>query len=499
MDRAHRIGQTKQVVVYRFVTDNAIEEKVLERAAQKLRLDQLVIQQGRAQAAAKAAANKDELLSMIQHGAEKVFQSKGPFGALADKGTELNDDDIDEILQAGESRTKALNARYEKLGIDDLQKFTSESAYEWNGEDFAARKKDIGVNWINPAKRERKEQVYSIDKYYKQALQTGGRTADAKPKAPRAPKQIPVHDYQFYPPRLRDLQDRETAYYRKEIGYKVPLTEGDDDNLSEREAERALDQQEIDNATPLTEEEQEEKQKLAQQGFGEWNRRDFQQFINGSGRYGRNDYEGIAMEVDSKTPQEVKAYAKVFWQRYTEISDYNKYLKIIEDGEERMRKIEHQRKMLRKKMSQYRVPLQQLKISYSVSTTNKKVYTEEEDRFLLVLLDKYGVDSEGIYEKIRDEIRESPLFRFDWFFLSRTPTELGRRCNTLLTTVVKEFEDINTTKANGANGKLKRELDDEENDEDSILGLAPAKKKTKANGVKVSCDILLTSPKGVVS
>jgi SWI/SNF-related matrix-associated actin-dependent regulator of chromatin subfamily A member 5 len=499
MDRAHRIGQTKQVVVYRFVTDNAIEEKVLERAAQKLRLDQLVIQQGRAQAAAKAAANKDELLSMIQHGAEKVFQSKGPFGALADKGTELNDDDIDEILQAGESRTKALNARYEKLGIDDLQKFTSESAYEWNGEDFAARKKDIGVNWINPAKRERKEQVYSIDKYYKQALQTGGRTADAKPKAPRAPKQIPVHDYQFYPPRLRDLQDRETAYYRKEIGYKVPLTEGDDDNLSEREAERALDQQEIDNATPLTEEEQEEKQKLAQQGFGEWNRRDFQQFINGSGRYGRNDYEGIAMEVDSKTPQEVKAYAKVFWQRYTEISDYNKYLKIIEDGEERMRKIEHQRKMLRKKMSQYRVPLQQLKISYSVSTTNKKVYTEEEDRFLLVLLDKYGVDSEGIYEKIRDEIRESPLFRFDWFFLSRTPTELGRRCNTLLTTVVKEFEDINTTKANGANGKLKREMDDEENDEDSILGLAPAKKKTKANGVKVSCDILLTSPKGVVS
>ncbi|EAQ84663.1 conserved hypothetical protein [Chaetomium globosum CBS 148.51] len=484
MDRAHRIGQTKQVVVYRFVTDNAIEEKVLERAAQKLRLDQLVIQQGRAQAAAKAAANKDELLSMIQHGAERVFQTKGAFGSLAEKGNELNDDDIDEILQAGESRTKELNARYEKLGIDDLQKFTSESAYEWNGEDFAARKKDIGINWINPAKRERKEQIYSIDKYYKQALHTGGRTADAKPKAPRAPKQVPVHDYQFYPPKLRDLQDRETAYYRKEIGYKVPLSDGDDENLSEREAERALDQQEIDNATPLTEEEQEEKQTLAQQGFGDWNRRDFQQFINGSGRYGRQDYEGIAMEVDSKTSQEIKTYAKVFWQRYTEIADYNKYLKIIEDGEERMRKIEHQRKMLRKKMSQYRVPLQQLKISYSVSTTNKKVYTEEEDRFLLVLLDKYGVDSEGIYERIRDEIRESPLFRFDWFFLSRTPTELGRRCNTLLTTVVKEFEDVNTTKANGVNGKFKRELDDDENDEDSILGLAPAKKKTKANGVK---------------
>ena len=133
-------------------------------------------------------------------------------------------------------------------------------------------------------------------------------------------------------------------------------------------------------------------------------------------------------------------------------------------------------------MQQYRVPLQQLKVNYSVSTTNKKVYTEEEDRFLLVLLDKYGVDSDGIFEKIRDDIRESPLFRFDWFFLSRTPIEISRRCTTLLTTVAREFEDPKAT--NGVNGKGKRE-DDDENDEDSILGMQPAKKKAK-NGVKVS-------------
>ena len=49
VDRAHRIGQTKQVYVYRFVTEDSVEERMLERAAQKLRLDQLVIQQGRTQ------------------------------------------------------------------------------------------------------------------------------------------------------------------------------------------------------------------------------------------------------------------------------------------------------------------------------------------------------------------------------------------------------------------------------------------------------------------
>ncbi|KAG9246294.1 SWI/SNF family of DNA-dependent ATPase [Calycina marina] len=478
MDRAHRIGQTKQVVVYRFVTENAIEEKVLERAAQKLRLDQLVIQQGRAQIAAKAAANKDDLLNMIQHGAEKVFESNGATGALAKTDKELNDDDIDEILKHGEKRTAELNARYEKLGIDDLQNFTSESAYEWNGKDFTNKKKEIGMNWINPSKRERKEQSYSMDKYYKNALSTGGRTAEAKPKAPRAPKQVTVHDYQFFHGALRDLQDRETAFHRKEIGYKVPLGDGPDEDLSDREAERALDQQEIDDANPLTEEEQEEKQRLSLQGFAGWVRRDFQQFINGSAKYGRNDFEAIAEEVDSKDAKEIKAYAKIFWARYTELADYQKYIALIEAGEEKIRKLEHQRKMLKKKMSQYRVPLQQLKINYSVSTTNKKVYTEEEDRFLLVLLDRYGVDSEGIFERIRDDIRESPLFRFDWFFLSRTPIELSRRCTTLLTTVAREFEEA--PKDNGTtNDKGKRGPEDDENDEDSVLGMAPAKKKSK--------------------
>lgn len=479
MDRAHRIGQTKQVVVYRFVTDNAIEEKVLERAAQKLRLDQLVIQQGRAQAAAKAAANKDELLSMIQHGAETVFQSKGANAGA--EGKDTKDVDIDDILSRGENRTKELSARYEKLGIDDLQKFTSESAYEWNGENFANTKKNIGMTWINPAKRERKEQSYSMDKYFRQAMYANPK-ADAKPKAPRAPKQVPVHDYQFYPARLRDLQEKETAFYRKEVGYKVPLSDKEDESLSDREAERALEQLTIDQAKPLTEEEREEKDALSNDGFGHWNKRDFQQFVNGSGKYGRKDYEGISQEVDSKEPDEIKAYAQVFWQRYTEIGDYLKYIKIIEDGEDRTRRIERQRKLLRKKMSQYRVPLQQLKINYSVSTTNKKVYTEEEDRFLLVLLDRYGIDSEGLYEKMRDDIRDSPLFRFDWFFLSRTPIELSRRCTTLITTIVKEFEDVPAKGSNGTNGKSKRDAEDE--DDDSMLGMAPAKKKAK-NGVKV--------------
>ena len=91
MDRAHRIGQTKQVYVFRLVAEDSVEERMLERAAQKLRLDQLVIQQGHQQQSKSTcsftprvtlliflpavAANKEELLEMITHGVEKIIKS----------------------------------------------------------------------------------------------------------------------------------------------------------------------------------------------------------------------------------------------------------------------------------------------------------------------------------------------------------------------------------------------------------------------------------------
>lgn len=35
MDRAHRLGQTRQVTVYRLITKGTIEERILRRAKEK--------------------------------------------------------------------------------------------------------------------------------------------------------------------------------------------------------------------------------------------------------------------------------------------------------------------------------------------------------------------------------------------------------------------------------------------------------------------------------
>ena len=67
---------------------------------------------------------------------------------------------------------------------------------------------------------------------------------------------------------------------------------------------------------------QAEKEELLQQGFGSWSKRDFQQFVKANERWGRNELDRICEEVEGKTPEEVKAYAAVFWERCNELDNW---------------------------------------------------------------------------------------------------------------------------------------------------------------------------------
>lgn len=99
--------------------------------------------------------------------------------------------------------------------------------------------------------------------------------------------------------------------------------------------------------------------------------------------------------------------------------------------------------------------MQELELNYP--TTKGKVYSEEEDRYLLCRLNYYGMQMEDVYERIKKDILEFPVFRFDWFFKSRSPQELQRRCNTLLGMIEKEQEgrQAEEVKTKGTKGKVR--------------------------------------------
>ncbi|XP_077050524.1 chromodomain-helicase-DNA-binding protein 2 isoform X8 [Siphateles boraxobius] len=106
--RAHRIGQKKQVNIYRLVTKGTVEEDIIERAKKKMVLDHLVIQRmdttGRTVLDNNSANsnsnpfNKEELTAILKFGAEDLF--KEPEG----EESEPQEMDIDEILRLAETR-----------------------------------------------------------------------------------------------------------------------------------------------------------------------------------------------------------------------------------------------------------------------------------------------------------------------------------------------------------------------------------------------------------
>uniref|UniRef100_A0A7N6A2T5 DNA helicase n=1 Tax=Anabas testudineus TaxID=64144 RepID=A0A7N6A2T5_ANATE len=82
--RAHRIGQKRQVNIYRLVTKGSVEEDIIERAKKKMVLDHLVIQRmdttGKtvlhtgAAPSSSAPFNKEELSAILKFGAEELFK-----------------------------------------------------------------------------------------------------------------------------------------------------------------------------------------------------------------------------------------------------------------------------------------------------------------------------------------------------------------------------------------------------------------------------------------
>ncbi|CAF3557042.1 unnamed protein product, partial [Rotaria sordida] len=113
--RAHRIGQTKQVNIYRLVAKQSVEETIIERAKQKMVLDHLVIQRmdttGRnafqnfnnTSTTDNRSLTREELNTIIKFGAEDLFKetSTNDEGTVEEESQKI---DIDEILRRAETR-----------------------------------------------------------------------------------------------------------------------------------------------------------------------------------------------------------------------------------------------------------------------------------------------------------------------------------------------------------------------------------------------------------
>lgn len=140
-DRAHRIGQTKPVIVYRLATKGTVEQTLLEKADSKRRLERLVIQKGKFKSllsesggSGSSAVNRDDVDELKKALGEEEFEQ---FEASANSASILSDEDLailtdrseeaylraEKGLEAGGKMFRAVETKKDGGGLmDELQR-----------------------------------------------------------------------------------------------------------------------------------------------------------------------------------------------------------------------------------------------------------------------------------------------------------------------------------------------------------------------------------------
>jgi len=100
-DRAHRIGQTRPVLIFRLLSAHTIETKIMQRATEKRKLEALVIAKGKFKMPSTAAGRgKPETMaemaaSLLRLEGEKIDVVPN---TKAGKASVLSDDDLEMLL-----------------------------------------------------------------------------------------------------------------------------------------------------------------------------------------------------------------------------------------------------------------------------------------------------------------------------------------------------------------------------------------------------------------
>ncbi|KAM3137789.1 hypothetical protein pb186bvf_010032 [Paramecium bursaria] len=290
MDRAHRIGQTKEVTVYRLAHRSTIEEMIIERQQIKMRWDTLIIgKEGKLGFMNSQNFDKLDLNDLFKN-ADDLIEDK-PF----------TDEDIDTILRVSEEKFKELKKKLDQK-FEDLQKKLDEQI-------------QLGLKSMNMMEHfQSKEKDFVITS---QLISKMRQKVNSKKPQPEIRKQNVrfeeirlqyQHDYyNFY-----DNNKRIIELKQKQLDFEV-FQEALDDGKNITDIDDLM-------IEDLSEKENQELSMLLESGFG-WEQKDYQQFMSAFKECGFQPEQIQQNMRNNPSIKEIEKYLKFFTERCSEIPD----------------------------------------------------------------------------------------------------------------------------------------------------------------------------------
>uniref|UniRef100_A0A8I5NLQ7 Chromodomain helicase DNA binding protein 4 n=1 Tax=Papio anubis TaxID=9555 RepID=A0A8I5NLQ7_PAPAN len=302
--RAHRIGQNKKVMIYRFVTRASVEERITQVAKKKMMLTHLVVRPGLG--SKTGSMSKQELDDILKFGTEELFKDE------ATDGDNKEGEDSSVIHYDDKAIERLLDRNQDETEDTELQGM-NEYLSSFKVAQYVVREEEMGEEEVE---REIIKQEESVDPDYWEKLlrhhyeQQQEDLARNLGKGKRIRKQVNYND---------DWQDDQSD---NQSDYSVASEEGDEDFDERSEAPRRPSRKGLrnDKDKPLP-------PLLARVGGNievlGFNARQRKAFLNAIMRYGMPPQDAfttqwLVRDLRGKSEKEFKAYVSLFMRHLCE-------------------------------------------------------------------------------------------------------------------------------------------------------------------------------------
>lgn len=172
-DRAHRIGQKNEVRILRLITEDSVEEMILERAHAKLEIDGKVIQAGKFDNKSTAEEQEALLRALIEKEEERKLKGS------ADDNDDLDDDELNQVIARNENELVAFRKLDEERAIETREAYYPSRLFSeqelpeiYKKDPETILKKDEVIEEYGRGNRERRTAMYDDNLTEEQWLKT---------------------------------------------------------------------------------------------------------------------------------------------------------------------------------------------------------------------------------------------------------------------------------------------------------------------------------------